>query len=77
MENERLGLLLMKKRLEAGWSRNYLAQRLGVTEEILISWEMGQAVPEDSLLPKIIKVLRISLEEFKEHIKTIKYPTTR
>lgn len=68
MKNERLGLFLMKMRLQRGLSRSQLAEALQVREDIVSSWELGHETPSEATLPSLIQVLNVTCEEFISHL---------
>jgi DNA-binding XRE family transcriptional regulator len=56
-ENTSIGLHLKKRRLELNLFQKDVAKRIGVTEESVMYWETGFALPQIQYAPKIIEFL--------------------
>ncbi len=54
---EELGQRLQSFRLENGWSKRAIAERLGVSIPSIMRWEAGDAVPNDYNRYKIERLL--------------------
>lgn len=55
----RIGMLRRKKELK----QDQLAEMLGVSPQAVSKWENDQTCPDISLLPKLAKILGVTLEE--------------
>ncbi len=61
-----LGSLIYKKRTEKDISRGYFAKMVEVNVDTVYKWEIGQRMPYDFNLQRIVKILGITEEELKE-----------
>ncbi len=61
---------IRKKRNKLGLKREDLAKKLNETESVIRRLEHGDMVPDDKLVNKIEKTLRIKLREEYEPVKT-------
>ena len=61
LERERLAARLKEYRKELNLSQKELAEKLGKTQSVISSWEIGTGVPDASQLPSIAKALGVSL----------------
>jgi transcriptional regulator with XRE-family HTH domain len=57
---EELGQRLRSFRLENGWSKRAIAERLGVSIPSIMRWESGDAIPNDYNRYKIDRLLEAS-----------------
>lgn len=57
---EELGQRLRSFRLENGWSKRAIAERLGVSTPSIMRWEAGHAVPNDYNRYKIDRLIEAS-----------------
>lgn len=58
-----LGLAIQNARRRKGWSREELAERLGVPLHSLAKWEVGTHAPLLNDLMKLLEVLEVTFEE--------------
>lgn len=52
-----------KFREDIGMGQSELANRLKVDRTTVVKWETGNALPRTSMLPKLAKVLRCSIDD--------------
>ena len=62
MDNEKVGGLIRRLRLEMGLTQLELAGLLGVSDKAVSKWERGLGCPEVSLLPPLSRALGVELE---------------
>lgn len=55
------GIAPLRKRM--GLTQEQLAQELGIDRCRLAMWEIGKAWPPSQLLPKLARILGVSIEE--------------
>lgn len=58
-----MGAVIARKRREAGLTQEQLATQFDVTKAAVSKWELGQSLPDVSLLPRIASFFGISLDE--------------
>jgi len=54
---------IARYRKENRLTQDELAEKLGITFQAVSKWETGQTVPETTLLPKLAKILNISIDK--------------
>lgn len=54
---------IKKLRKQAGWTQTQLAERLGVSQATVASWESGIRRPDLSLLPAIAAVFGVTVND--------------
>ena len=75
-----LGARIALLRKQNGWKQDELAEKMGVSPQAVSKWENDQACPDITLLPKLAKLLNISVDELlsgkeeKEEETTIVLP---
>ena len=67
MSHRALGEVVRELREKADLSLRELAKRLDVSPPFLSDVELGRRYPSDETLHKISKVLKMSVEELKQH----------
>lgn len=50
-------------RHKAGWSREFVARQLGVSQMTIINWENGKTSPTVDMASKIAKLFGVTLDE--------------
>lgn len=55
--------ILKELRLQNGWSRQYIAEKLGVTYQAYQAYELGVAVPSLERLVSLADLFDVSLDE--------------
>lgn len=58
-----IGSVIAERRRAAGVTQDALARHLGVTKAAVSKWELGQSVPDVTLLPRIAAYFSLSLDE--------------
>lgn len=58
-----LGARIALLRKQNGWKQDELAEKMGVSPQAVSKWENDQACPDITLLPKLAKLLNISVDE--------------
>lgn len=58
-----LGTRLKKARLKAGFTQKELAQKSGISQEMICQIELGKKQPTVKLASKLTAALRISLDD--------------
>ncbi len=61
-----LGEFLRKKRFDADMSQNDVATKLGYSSQFVTNWERGVSSPPANVIPKLMKILKISESEMLE-----------
>lgn len=59
-----LGVAVRKWRHSRGWTQQYVADRLGLTNSAVAQWELGTSTPSGQTMEKLAKVFGLSLAEF-------------
>jgi transcriptional regulator with XRE-family HTH domain len=57
----KLGAHLMTLRVNAGWSQEELAQRIGVPQQTIAFWEQSDKPPRAEVLPQLAEALDVSI----------------
>jgi transcriptional regulator with XRE-family HTH domain len=63
MNQEKLGLLIRKKRVEKGLTQEQLASHLGVSPKTISRWERSLNIPDVSMLESLSLELGISVKD--------------
>lgn len=50
-------------RIKAGWSKTFVANRLGVTRQTIANWESGVSIPTGKNLAALCKLYGVTAEE--------------
>lgn len=50
-------------RIKAGWSKTFVANRIGVTRQTVANWESGVSVPAGKNLAALCKLYGVTVEE--------------
>lgn len=50
----------------AGWSREFVARQLGVSQMTVINWEKGNTEPSISMAIRIARLFGVSLDKLME-----------
>lgn len=58
----KLGAHLMTLRINAGWSQEDLAQRVGVPQQTIAFWEQTDKPPRSEILIKLAEALDVSIQ---------------
>ncbi len=61
--NETLGSRIAQCRKEKGLKQDEMAEMLGVSPQAVSKWENDQTCPDISLLPKLSKILGVTVDE--------------
>ena len=61
--NETIGSRISKYHKEKGMTQEELASRLGVSSQAVSKWENDQSCPDISLLPRLAKLLDVTVDE--------------
>lgn len=79
MDKYKFGEFIYQKRKQQGLTQEELGRKLGVTNKAVSKWEVGETVPEVTMLEPLASALNISVDELltqkeknKEEKKTIK-----
>ncbi len=62
-ETINIGRTIVRERRRAGMTQEALATHLGVSKAAVSKWELGQSLPDVSLLPRIAAYFSLSLDE--------------
>lgn len=63
MEQVKIGKFIANKRKEQGLTQLQLAEKLGITDRAVSKWETGKSLPDASLMPKLCKLLKITIND--------------
>lgn len=63
-EELRIGRRIRELRKERGWTQQELAERIGLKQKDVCTWENGVRIPTIPSLSKIAKAFGISIFEF-------------
>ncbi len=63
MDNEKLGQLIRRLRIEAGMTQRELAEKLFLSDRTVSKWERAQGCPDVSLLPRLSAIFDVNLEK--------------
>lgn len=58
-----LSQTIQQTRASKGWSRKEFAQRLNVKESIVADYETGKAIPNNTIMQKMSRVLGVTLRK--------------
>ena len=79
MDKYKFGEFIYQKRKQQGLTQEELGRKLGVTNKAVSKWEVGETVPEVTMLEPLASALNVSVDELltqkeknKEEKKTIK-----
>lgn len=61
--NETIGQRIAKLRKQQGMSQEHLAEKIGVSSQAVSKWENDASCPDISLLPRLAKLLGITVDE--------------
>lgn len=62
MEKEKIIQFIIKRRKELGYSQNYIASELGISDQAVSNWERGISFPDITYLDEIAKILDTNVE---------------
>ena len=62
-ETVNIGRTIARERRRAGVTQEALAAHLGVSKAAVSKWELGQSLPDVSLLPRIAAYFSLTLDE--------------
>ena len=57
---------ISQRRKELGMTQKELAEKLNITDKAVSKWERGVACPDTATIPKLARILNLSLEELME-----------
>lgn len=60
---EELAKNICRYRKEKGLTQEELAKKLGLTFQAISKWETAQTLPDITLLPKLSRILEISIDK--------------
>lgn len=63
MSNKTLGEIISSLRKEKGMTQSELADKMNVTDKDVSKWERNISCPDVNSIPKLAKVLGVSVEE--------------
>ena len=63
MSNKTTGEIISSIRREKGFTQKELAEKLSVTDKAVSKWERDVALPDINTLPKLAKILDVTIEE--------------
>ena len=63
MTTKTTGEIISSIRREKGFTQKELAEQLSVTDKAVSKWERDVALPDINTLPKLAKILDITIEE--------------
>ena len=67
--------IIVNRRKALGLTQEGLAQKLGVTNQVVSKWESGQSCPDLALLPRIADLFGITIDElFGREPKAVSFP---
>lgn len=75
MEQESMGKLIKNLRSKKGLTQKQLAELLNITDKAVSKWERDLACPDTAIIPKLAKILDISVEELLEAKATARTDT--
>lgn len=61
---EKYGKALYSFRLEKGYSRNELSEKVGISEDLLRRFEYNEAQPNPDVLERLVNALDVSMNDF-------------
>lgn len=63
MTNKTIGEIISSLRKEKGMTQNDLAEKMNVTDKAVSKWERDLSFPDVNSIPKLAKILDISVDE--------------
>ena len=69
MDQQKIGQFIAEMRKEQGLTQRELAEKLNVSDKVVSKWETGKSLPDVETMPKISKVLGISISELYECVE--------
>lgn len=63
MSNKTIGEVISSLRKEKGMTQNDLAEKMNVTDKAVSKWERNLSCPDVNSIPKLAKVLDVSVDE--------------
>lgn len=63
MQSMNIGRTIARERRAHGITQEALADHLGVSKAAVSKWELGQSLPDVSLLPRIVAYFSLTLDE--------------
>lgn len=63
MNQNKIGAFISERRRAKGWTQNYLAEKLEITDKAVSKWETGRSLPDLSLFVPLCNLLDITLNE--------------
>lgn len=69
----KIGNFINQLRKEKKLTQSELGEMIGVTNKAVSKWEVGENTPDSSLLPKIAKVLGVTVDELFRGERDVKY----
>ena len=75
MDQEKIGKLIKKIRIEGKYSQKEFADKYGVTPQAVSKWENGKNIPDIAILKEICNDNNLKIDEFlnKIHLSNINY----
>ena len=62
-EQQSMGSVIRRLRMERDWTQEELAARLGVSGQAVSKWETGQSLPDISQVPQLARTLGVTTDE--------------
>ena len=62
-EQQNMGGIIRRLRMERDWTQEELAARLGVSSQAVSKWETGQSLPDISQVPQLARTFGITTDE--------------
>jgi transcriptional regulator with XRE-family HTH domain len=63
MQNDKVGNIILKARLEQKMTQKQLADKMGISDKAISKWECGSGNPDISLILKLSNILGIDVRE--------------
>lgn len=67
MNDLNMGAIIARERRAAGLTQDEVAAHFGVTKAAVSKWELGQSLPDVTLLPRIAAYFRLTLDELFDY----------
>lgn len=72
MDTRKFGAYLCKLRKECDFTQSQLADMLNVTRQAVSKWEMGDSLPDISLLPQLSDIFRVTIDQILNYGESCK-----
>lgn len=72
MDKYKFGEYIYKKRKKQGLTQDELGRKLGVTNKAVSKWEVGETLPDITILPNLAEALEITVDELLSQTDKVK-----